>query len=131
MATAAAATAVLPPGTAVVAMKTPAVTVMAGAQTTINNQLKAATETVTETATMTATTMTMETKATAVAEVRRQHGGGSQLGGSGGNLGRARRWQRWQHGSSVGSGSVTAAATAWRRQWQLGENATLAAVGVR
>ncbi len=44
MATAAvdAATTVLPPRAAMVAMKTPAVTAMAGAQTTINNQLKAA-----------------------------------------------------------------------------------------
>ncbi len=51
MAVAATITAVLPPGAAAVAMKTPAATAMAGAQTTINNQLKAATSTVTETAT--------------------------------------------------------------------------------
>jgi hypothetical protein len=38
----AAATAVLPSCVASAAMKTPAVTAMAGAQTTINNQLKAA-----------------------------------------------------------------------------------------
>jgi len=43
MAAVAAATAVLPPRAAAVAMKSPAVTVMAGAQTTINNQLKSAT----------------------------------------------------------------------------------------
>ena len=82
---AAAATAVLPPRAAAVAMKTPAVTAMVGAQTTINNQLKSGTAT--ETATMTATTMRMETKATlvaAAAEVRRQRGGGGQLGGGGG-----------------------------------------------
>ena len=35
-------TAVIPPRAAAVAMKSPAVTVMAGAQTTINNQLKSA-----------------------------------------------------------------------------------------
>jgi hypothetical protein len=36
---------VLPPRAAAVAMKTPAATAMAGAQTTINNQLKAGTTT--------------------------------------------------------------------------------------
>ncbi len=51
----AAAAAVLPPRAAAVAMKTPAVTAMAGEQTTINNQLNASTATATETA----TTMTM------------------------------------------------------------------------
>ncbi len=51
-----------------------AVMVMAGAQTTINNQLKAAMATVTETATMNGTTMMMETKATTVAS---GSGGGS------------------------------------------------------
>jgi len=45
MAAVAAATDVLPPRAAKVAMKSPAVTVMAGAQTTINNQLKSATAT--------------------------------------------------------------------------------------
>jgi hypothetical protein len=63
----AAAAAVLPPRAAAVAMKTPAVTVRAGAQTTINNQLNASTATATKTATM----MTMETKATAAAEAQR------------------------------------------------------------
>jgi hypothetical protein len=42
MAGAAAATAALPPRTATVAMKTPAVTAIMGAQATIDNQLKAA-----------------------------------------------------------------------------------------
>ena len=51
-----AATAVLPTCAAAVAIKTPATTAMAGAQTTINNQLKAATATATETTMMTATT---------------------------------------------------------------------------
>ncbi len=83
----AAAAAVLPPRTAAVAMKTPAVTAMTGAQTTIDNQLNASTATATETA----TTMTMETTATAAAEARQQHlGGGGQLGGGGGSLARAR-----------------------------------------
>ena len=54
MAKAAATIAVLPPRAATVAMKTPAVTAIAGAQTTINNQIKAVTETVTKVAKMTA-----------------------------------------------------------------------------
>ncbi len=65
----AAAAAVLLPRATAVAMKTPAVTAMAGVQTTINNQLNALTATATETATM----MTMEMKVTAAAEARRQH----------------------------------------------------------
>jgi len=80
---AAAATAMLPPRAAAVAMKTPAVTAIVGAQTTINNQLKSGMAT--ETATMTVTAMRMETKATSVAaaaEARRQRGGGGQLGKS-------------------------------------------------
>ncbi len=92
MAAAAVPTTVLPPRATAVAMKTPMVTAMAGAQTTINNQLKAATATATETGRMTATTMTMETKATAAAEARWQHlGGGGQLGSGGSSLARARR----------------------------------------
>jgi hypothetical protein len=88
MAVAAITTVVLPPRAAAVAMKTPAATAMAGAQT-INNQLKAVTVTATETMTMTATTMTMETKGAAVAaEARQQRGGGGQLGSSGGSLAR-------------------------------------------
>jgi hypothetical protein len=67
MAVADATIAVLPPRAAAEAMKTPAATVMAGAQTTINNQLKAATAMAPETATVTATAMMMETKATAAA----------------------------------------------------------------
>ena len=62
---ASAATTVLPPHAAVVAMKTLAATAMVGAQT-INNQLKAVKVAATETATMTATTMPLETKGTAV-----------------------------------------------------------------
>jgi hypothetical protein len=57
MAAAAAATAALRPRTAAVETKTPAVTAMAGKQTTINNQLKEAAATAIETATMTATTI--------------------------------------------------------------------------
>ena len=53
IAKAAAATNVLPLHATAVAMKTRAVTAMAGAQTTINNQLKAVTAIATETATMT------------------------------------------------------------------------------
>jgi hypothetical protein len=62
----------------VVAVKTLAATAMVGAQTTINNQLKAVTATAMETAMMKATTMTMKTKAAAA---RRQRVGGGQLGG--------------------------------------------------
>jgi hypothetical protein len=45
----------LPPRATAVATKTPAAIVMAGAQTTINNQLKLAAAMATETAMMTAT----------------------------------------------------------------------------
>jgi hypothetical protein len=72
----AAAATILPPRTAVVAMKTQAVTAMAGAQITINNQLNALMARATEMATM----MTMETKATAAVVAwreRRVGGGGS------------------------------------------------------
>ncbi len=70
----------LPPRSATVATKTPAATAMAGAQTTINNQLKAATATATATAMMAVTTITMKTKATVVvaaAAARQQCKGGS------------------------------------------------------
>jgi hypothetical protein len=63
IAAAATATTVLQPRAAKVATKTLAVTAMAGKQTTINNQLKAAAAIATEMATMTATTMTKSTKA--------------------------------------------------------------------
>ena len=66
MAATVATTAVLSPRSAVVEMKTPPSTAMAGAQT-INNQQKAATATTTKTATITATAMTMETKVAAAA----------------------------------------------------------------
>ena len=103
-----AATAVLPPRAATVAMKTLAATMMAGSQTTINNQLKSAMATATETKMMTATTMKMETKAMAAAEAQRQHvggsqlgggsqvGGGGQLGGGSGSLAIAQRWRQWR-----------------------------------
>ncbi len=74
--------------------KTPAATAMVGAQTTINNQVKAVSASATETAMMTATTMMMGTKAAAAAVVAaaaataataaaalRQRGGGSGGGG--------------------------------------------------
>ena len=70
MAAAAATTTALPPRATAVAMMTPTATAMVGAETTINNQLKAVTETVTETATITATRMTMEKKATEATEAR-------------------------------------------------------------
>jgi hypothetical protein len=62
MAAAAAATAVLRPHVPAVVTKTPTGTAMAGKQTTINNQLKAAAATATETATMTATKENVTTK---------------------------------------------------------------------
>ena len=87
MAAAAVATTVLPSRAAVVAMKTLTATAMAGAQTTINNQLKAAMAMATETVMMTATTMMMGTKAMAAAETQWQHfRGGGQLGGGGSAL---------------------------------------------
>ncbi len=67
MATAATSTAMLPPHATAVGTKTPAATVMVGAQTTINNKLKAVVATATETNTMTMTMMTMKTKAAAAA----------------------------------------------------------------
>ena len=85
--------------------------------------------TATKTATMTETTMTMETKAMAAAEARRQHGGSYQLGGSGRSLVRARCWRRWQRGNGS-----TAVATwqrgrpAWWLRRQLGGSVTLVAV---
>jgi hypothetical protein len=75
---AAAAAAKLLPRTAMVAMKTPAATAMAGAQTTINNQLKAVAATAIETALMRATT-TNENKAN---------------NGNSGSLAAVRRWWR-------------------------------------
>ncbi len=57
---------VLPPRAATMVTKTPAATVMAGAQT-INNKLKAAAETATEMEAMTVTTTKMKTKAKAAA----------------------------------------------------------------
>jgi hypothetical protein len=108
----AAAAAILPPRATAVAMKTPAVTAMAGAQTTINHQLNASTATVNETA----MTMTMETKATAAAEAWWQHlGGGGQLGGRSGSLARARGWRWRQCGGSVGSSSAAVGFTKARR----------------
>jgi hypothetical protein len=68
IAAAAATTAMLPPRSAVVGTKMPAVTAMVGAQTTINSQYKAVTATATEMAMMTATTIMMRTKATAAVE---------------------------------------------------------------
>ena len=89
---------------------------MAGAQTTVNNQLKAATATATATVMMTATAMTMETKASTAVEAPQQRKGSGRLGGSGGSLGRAllaavaARWGHRQR--QCGSGSAAAAKTA-------------------
>ena len=75
-------TVMLPPREAAMVMKTPMATAMAGAQTTISNQLETVTATATEMTTMTVTTMTIETKATVAAEAWQHCVGGSQLGGS-------------------------------------------------
>ena len=79
---------------------------MAGAQSTINNQLKAATATVTETATMTVTTMTIKTKVTAAAAAARHEAW----------------WQRGSGCSDSGSGSVAAA-------WRFGDDKGLTGGG--
>ena len=114
MAVAAAATAMLPPRAAAVAMKTPAVTAMVGAQTTINNQLKSGTAT--ETATMTATTMRMETKATSVAAAAAAWG-------------RRPAWRWWrQLGESAAlAAAASLAAAAWRERGVSGGGSTAAA----
>ena len=103
--------AVLPPCAAAVAMKTPAVTAMVGAQTTINNRLNALTASATEMA----TTMTMEMKAMAAAEARRQH-----LGGGG----------HWRYQRQLGKSVELAAAAAQRqrRQWQRSGGSAVVAV---
>jgi hypothetical protein len=74
---------------------------MAGKQTTINNQLKAAAETATEMATMTATTMMKSTKAAAAAQWWRRR--------------RAARRQRDGNENGRGSHRHRCAATARRR----------------
>ena len=115
----------------------------ARSQTTINNNLKAATATATKTVTMTASTMTVETKATrvattgtvAAAEARRQHRGG-QLGDSSGSLVRAWCWQRRQQqcgsggggGGQLGSKGVSLGeAGLWRQQQHIGKRSSAAA----
>ncbi len=82
--------------------RTPAATAMVGAQTTINNQLKAMAATVTETATMTATMMTIKMKAMAAKEAA------------------------WQKHSVSGGGSAAAAAAA--QQCSSGNSSAAAAV---
>jgi hypothetical protein len=108
MAVAAAATAVLPSRAAAVETKTPAATAIGGAQTTINNQSKAATATATETATMTATTLTMKMKATAAAAA-------------------AAAWQQCGGGIWGSEAAAQGWWPAWRRGRQLGRSAALAA----
>jgi hypothetical protein len=88
----------LPPCAVAVATMTPAATGVAGAQITINNQLRVGAATMRETLTTTETTMMIKMKATAVAAAARQHGkqlcsssgggngGGSFGGGFGGSL---------------------------------------------
>jgi hypothetical protein len=78
----------LPPRAAAVATKSPAVIAMAGAQTTINNQLKLAAAMATETMTMTAMTKN---------EKEDDGGGGGSLAAArqqrGGSAATARWWQ--------------------------------------
>jgi hypothetical protein len=116
VAAAAAAAANFLPRAAGVATKTPAVTAMAGAQTTITNQLKTVTARAMETATMRVTT-TNENK------------GDSGGSGDSGSLAAARRWWWWQRGVG-GSGSAAAATAArqrWRRQFSGGGSSSAAA----
>ncbi len=104
--------AVLPPRAATVATKTPTATVMAGAQTTINNQLKAATATATAMAMMTATTMRMKTKATvaAAAAVARQ-----QCGGGGGGSAATARGRRPALRADETAGRMPTSCRDWTR----------------
>jgi hypothetical protein len=108
-------------------MKTLAATAMAGAQTTINNQLKA----VAEMAMMTATMTIMKTKAMAavVASWRQLGGGGGGVGGSslaaawrqrsiGGGSGSVAMAAAWQLGSIGGGGSAAGSAAAAEWRWQ-------------
>ena len=92
MAEAAAATAVLPLRVAGMVMKTLAVTAMVGAQTTINNQIKAVTETATE-----------------MAKWQQQQNKGNS-GGGGGRAAAARgRWSAWRRWQQFGKSMVLAA----------------------
>jgi hypothetical protein len=115
----------LPPCIVAVAMMTPAATAVAGAQITINNQLKAGEATTRETTMTIETTMMMKVKATAVAAAARQHGkqlcggggGGDGSGNFGGSLASAWDWQRWQQGCAKA------------RQWRGGSAAASSVVG--
>jgi hypothetical protein len=110
------AAAVAAPRAAAVATKTMVATAIGGAQTTVNNQLKAVEATVTGMATMTATT-TNENEGD---------------GGGGRSLAAARRRWWWQR--SIGSGGSAAAAPAalrrWRQRRQLGGGGGSAAAGL-
>jgi hypothetical protein len=97
-----------------VGTKTPAAKAMAGALTTINNQLKAAAEMVTKTSTMTAMMTTIKTKAmAAVAAAWRKLGRRRSIGGGRSAVAAA---AVQQHGGS----SSNLVAAQWRRQQQCG-----------
>ncbi len=123
-----ATTTVLLPHAAVVATKTPAATVMTGAMTTMNNQLKAAAAAATETATMTVTTTTIKAKAKAAAAAgaawiqrqRRRWQWQGQRGGSSSSAAEALRQQRWQLCDGDGSVVAEVAAAQGRVRRQLG-----------
>ena len=108
MAKAAAATAVLPPRAAAVVMKILVVTAMMGAHTTINNQIKAVTETALEMAKMTATTK----------QRRRRWRWWRRWLKCSGRAGAAPAWRQWRQ---LGKSVVLAAVAAWRRRRQWGD----------
>ena len=107
MAKTATATAVLPPHAIGVAMKTLVATTIVGAQTTVNNQLKAVTAMAIETETMTETTMTMKTKAMAwqQQQQRRRRKRGRRLGAAASLAAAAAA--TWQERGIGGNGSAT------------------------
>ncbi len=82
-----------------------AATAIAGAQTTINNQLKAAAATATEMAMMTATAMRMKPKATAAAAA-------ASAAAAGGSLATVQQRRRRQLSGSAGAAASLAAAVA-------------------
>jgi hypothetical protein len=103
-----------------VARKTPAATAMAGAQTTIINQLQVAAATATETAMMTVMTTTMKTKAKAKAKAGAawQLCGGQRGGSAAVALAVVALWRQWQRGGRGGSSMWGSAAAVWGWQWQ-------------
>jgi hypothetical protein len=97
---------------AAVAIKTPAVTAMVGAQKTINNQLQLVVVMVTAMARMIVTTTTMKTKAMVALAVAAAQLQQCQCGNNGGG----RAGVRKQRGGGRGSAAVAVAVCWWRQQ---------------